>query len=151
MDIILTTGSIARAAIAVVAASICAGLGFGLGVWRYRRALQARETALAELDRLRDSRTLLAELRGQGLALQALAAGLDRLERQWTLDLRHGLAPGRQGCAGYELAIRLAQSGASIDELCASCGMTRSEAELVVRLHRNGASRAAARHLAMAG
>jgi alkylation response protein AidB-like acyl-CoA dehydrogenase len=36
---------------------------------------------------------------------------------------------------GYEIAIRLAKSGASRDELIAGCGLSASEAELVHRLH----------------
>lgn len=147
---IQTAMLISEIAVVMSAALACSALGFWLAASRYRQALRAREAALAELDRLHDARTVLAELRGQGLTLQALAAGLDRLERQWTLDARHGLAPGRQGHTGYELAVRLAQSGASIDELCASCGMTRSEAELVLRLHRDGHSPTGARRLAMA-
>jgi hypothetical protein len=151
VELILTAGLLAQALVALLAASAFAGVGFGVAAWRYRRALQAREIALAELDRVQEGRTLLAELRGQGLALQALAVGLDRLERQWTLDAHHAVAPGRQARAGYELAIRLAQGGASVDELCASCGMTRSEAELVLRLHRVGQSPSSARRLALAG
>lgn len=151
MDLILSGGPLVQAVLALLAGAGLAGVGFGIGIRRHQRALRARETALADIDRLRDARTLLAELRGHGLALQALAAGLDRLERQWTLDARHALAPGRQARAGYELAIRLAQGGASIDELCASCAMTRSEAELVLRLHRDGHSPATARRLALAG
>jgi alkylation response protein AidB-like acyl-CoA dehydrogenase len=36
---------------------------------------------------------------------------------------------------GYEIAIRLAKSGASREELIAGCGLSASEAELVHRLH----------------
>ena len=36
---------------------------------------------------------------------------------------------------GYEIAIRLAKSGASRDELISGCGLSASEAELVHRLH----------------
>jgi hypothetical protein len=35
----------------------------------------------------------------------------------------------------YHVAIRLAREGASRDELIASCGLTRQEAELVLRVH----------------
>ena len=35
----------------------------------------------------------------------------------------------------YQTAIRLAREGASRDELIASCGLSRQEAELVVRVH----------------
>lgn len=36
---------------------------------------------------------------------------------------------------GYRIAIRLARSGASLDALMSSCGLTLAEAELVRRLH----------------
>ena len=36
---------------------------------------------------------------------------------------------------GYEIAIRLAKSGASRDELISGCGLSASEAELAHRLH----------------
>ena len=36
---------------------------------------------------------------------------------------------------GYDLAARLAKNGAAVDELIASCGITRHEAELLSRLH----------------
>src|SRR3569833_3075747 len=36
---------------------------------------------------------------------------------------------------GYEIALRLAKSGASRDELISGCGLSASEAELVNRLH----------------
>jgi hypothetical protein len=39
------------------------------------------------------------------------------------------------GARGYEMAIRMARSGATIEEIVASCGTTRSEARLLRRLH----------------
>lgn len=36
---------------------------------------------------------------------------------------------------GYENAIRLAQQGATIDEIVTGCGLARHEVELLVRLH----------------
>jgi hypothetical protein len=36
---------------------------------------------------------------------------------------------------GYQVAIRLARSGASREELISGCGLSRGEAELVHRLH----------------
>lgn len=36
---------------------------------------------------------------------------------------------------GYELASRLARNGAGVEELVSTCGITRHEAELLVRLH----------------
>lgn len=145
----LKTGSLIELTAVLLAGSVLAGVGYLTAAWRYRRRLRHREVALAELDRLQDLRTLLAEVRAQGQVLQAIAAGLDRLDRHWTVDERHSLVPGRQGKAGYELAIRLARSGASVEELRASCGMTRGEAELVLRLHRDGDSPGRRRGLAL--
>ena len=36
---------------------------------------------------------------------------------------------------GYQVAIRLARSGASREELMSGCGLSRGEAELLHRLH----------------
>ena len=36
---------------------------------------------------------------------------------------------------GYDMATRLAKNGADADELVDNCGITRHEAELLVRLH----------------
>ena len=44
---------------------------------------------------------------------------------------------------GYETAIRMARSGASVDEIVASCGTTRAEAKLLRRLHECGDPRRA--------
>ena len=48
-----------------------------------------------------------------------------------------------RGARGYEMAIRMARSGASIEEIVASCGTTRSEARLLRRLHCAGGATAA--------
>lgn len=44
---------------------------------------------------------------------------------------------------GYETAIRMARSGASVEEIVASCGTTRAEAKLLRRLHECGDPRRA--------
>jgi hypothetical protein len=44
---------------------------------------------------------------------------------------------------GYEMAIRMARGGATIDEIVESCGTTRSEARLLQRLHCAGSATAA--------
>lgn len=47
------------------------------------------------------------------------------------------------GGRGYEMAIRMARGGATIEEIVASCGTTRAEARLLRRLHcANGATAA---------
>lgn len=47
-------------------------------------------------------------------------------------------APASPG-SGYQVAIRLAKSGATREELMAGCGLSLHEAELVQRLHGPGA------------
>jgi hypothetical protein len=51
----------------------------------------------------------------------------------------------------YPVAIRLARAGAQAEELVASCGLARQEAELVVRLHGRSSSEREreARHVAL--
>ena len=39
------------------------------------------------------------------------------------------------GARGYEMAIRMARGGASVEEIVGSCGTTRAEARLLRRLH----------------
>jgi len=48
---------------------------------------------------------------------------------------QHVTSPTPVATPGYEIAIRLAKSGASRDELICGCGLSASEAELVHRLH----------------
>ena len=42
---------------------------------------------------------------------------------------------GTSSASGYQVAIRMARTGASREDLMASCGITRQEAELLQRLH----------------
>ncbi len=44
-------------------------------------------------------------------------------------------SPAPVATPGYEIAIRLARSGATREELISGCGLSASEAELVLRLH----------------
>ncbi len=134
-----------------LAVMLSAALGFAWRWRAYRRADSERSIRLAEQDREQQWRSVQAEIRAQGAAIQGLAGAMDRLQQQLLLDARHVAVPARGGRAAYELAIRLAQSGSSVDEICASCGMSRSEADLVYRLHRDGNSPATSRRLALAG
>ena len=78
---------------------------------------------------------LQAETRSQSAALLALANRLDRMSAQLETASRQAPAAVRHSEAGYELAIRLARSGAATEELVIACGMSRKEAELVTRMH----------------
>ena len=72
----------------------------------------------------------LAELEVRVDATRAIVTTLnERLERP------AGPVPAHSPSPGYQIAIRLARSGASREELMSGCGLTLAEAELVKRLH----------------
>jgi hypothetical protein len=75
---------------------------------------QSRELQLLELD--------LTKLHEQVARLQA---EVDQLKTQQVV------------ATPYTHAIQMAQQGLDVDELAASCGISRGEAELIVALHRN--------------
>ena len=100
---------------------------FALAFIRWRRADERATAALhAQLERS------FNELRSLHETVSVMSARIDSLSERSEIDSR--LAPaGAQ--RGYDVAQRLAKNGASIDELVANCGITRHEAELLVRLH----------------
>jgi hypothetical protein len=76
--------------------------------------------------------------------LELLEASLARIEPRLTalgeqIDTHFKSVTAGSSAHSYPIAIRLARSGAHPDELIASCGLTRQEAELVARLHGNEA------------
>jgi hypothetical protein len=64
----------------------------------------------------------------------ALAARLDE----------HSRSTQGGSSTSYNVAIRMARSGASRQELMSTCGVTQQEADLVLRLHADPAARSAA-------
>ena len=93
--------------------------------------LLTRLTALEE--QLGANQTQLTEARNEIAALATRATGLaERLEDS---DQRRTSAPAATTAPSYQIAIRLARSGAPREELMSSCGLSRQEAELVQRLH----------------
>lgn len=103
---------------------------FALAFTRWRRADERATAALhAKLDRA------FVELRSLHETVSVMSARLDGLSERSEMDAR--LAPaGTAGAQrGYDVAARLARNGSSIEELVDSCGVTRHEAELLVRLH----------------
>ena len=124
-DILFFAG---RAAILLVAL-----LGFSLAFAGWRRAtVRSSERLQADLatalDRLQALSVAQATQAGQ------LAARLEALEQR--IDTRAQLSAASAGAPrGYELALRLARNGATLDEIAESSGVTRQEAQLLVRLH----------------
>lgn len=80
-----------------------------------------------------DISALCSGATGLGNHLNDIEHQLRRLfERQDQIELRD---PAERE---YHNAVRLIQDGAGIDKLIATCGLTRGEAELLVRLHSAG-------------
>ncbi|MEJ0039089.1 MAG: DUF2802 domain-containing protein [Gammaproteobacteria bacterium] len=94
-------------------------------------ALLKRLNAMEE--QLGTSQTQLAETRGEIAAIATGAAAL--AERLDDSEQRRTSAPAAATAPSYQIAIRLAKSGAPREELMSSCGLSRQEAELVQRLH----------------
>jgi hypothetical protein len=73
----------------------------------------------------------LADLEARVTATQAAVSQLgERIERPQQIA-----SPPATASPGYQIAIRLARSGASREELICGCGLSVSEAELIHRLH----------------
>jgi len=99
--------------------------------------LSARlETALGEIRKLSGQ---VAELGG---TLESLGTRLQQVDAQRPVPAP-APAAASVNTRGYETAIRMARSGASVEEIVASCGTTRAEAKLLRRLHECGDPRRA--------
>jgi Protein of unknown function (DUF2802) len=103
---------------------------FALAFSRWRRADERQMQHLCgELQRT------FAEMRGLHETIAVMSARLESLTERAESDSRLppvGVAASQRG---YDLAARLAKNGAGVEELIASCGITRHEAELLARLH----------------
>ena len=102
---------------------------FALAFSRWRRADERQMQQLSkELQRT------FAEVRSLHETIAVMNARMESLSERSEADSR--LAPTGVVSAqrGYDLAARLAKNGAGVEELVASCGITRHEAELLSRL-----------------
>jgi hypothetical protein len=121
----------ALGAITFTALATALGLAAWAVFWRGLVARVSRQQAQMRSLELRCEEQAQA-MRGE---LQRLERSLGSLSDRQESDTRFGsLAPRAKG-SGYEMAIRMAASGATDTELVAACGMSRDEAELVMRLH----------------
>jgi len=80
--------------------------------------------------------------------VRRLGALVRQFEERQTVEVRPAVTPAvtavpRSSTSGYEMAIRMASSGATDSELVAACGMSREEAALMLRLHGRRARSAA--------
>jgi uncharacterized protein DUF2802 len=127
---------------------LAAFAGFAWALVRSRR--QAEEACAQQSARLE---TALGEIRKLSGQVIALGGAIETLGTQLVQSQAQRPAPApapapAQAAAsvntrGYETAIRMARSGASVEEIVASCGTTRAEAKLLRRLHECGDPRKA--------
>ena len=121
LDILLLTGR----AVFLLFSFICATLAFTA----WRRATHAQTQQVLEQSRLVLQRLAQIEARVDATKLSVAELG-ERVDRpQQPPQTAATVTPG------YQVAIRLARSGASREELMSGCGLSRGEAELVHRLH----------------
>ncbi len=82
------------------------------------------------------SQTLAQQLNALDARVNATTTAIRRLDERIERHRQPGTTPLAGAPApGYQIAIRLARSGASREELMTSCGLSLGEAELVRRLH----------------
>jgi uncharacterized coiled-coil protein SlyX len=118
-------------------------LAGALLVFAWALLAQRREFArsfAAQTVAIERSQAQLADLTER---VAALGTALATMAQQAEATRNSPASPPRSAPAkgGYEMAIRLARSGATVEELVASSGATRSEAELLRRLHGGEQSR----------
>lgn len=103
---------------------------FALAFIRWRRADEMRYQRLhQQLERA------FGEMRSIHETVAVMSARLEGLNDRAEVGSRLAPAGTTAPQRGYDMATRLAKNGADTDELIANCGITRHEAELLVRLH----------------
>lgn len=96
--------------------------------------------ALGEIQRLSEKLTELGEqVRELSLPSPVTSQRLAAAAPPPPASLPSASSHGR----GYEMAIRMARGGATVEDIVASCGTTRAEARLLRRLHCAGGATAA--------
>ncbi|AMN46621.1 hypothetical protein ACG33_05815 [Steroidobacter denitrificans] len=103
---------------------------FALAFARWRRADERQTRALQ--DRFEQA---FSELRSLHETVSVMNARIEALGERTESQVRLAPATITSAQRGYDLAARLVRNGATAEELVASCGITRHEAELLARLH----------------
>jgi hypothetical protein len=129
LDIVLLAG---RAVFLVFCFAVAA-----IAFTRWRRNAETTSERFMERTAL-----LLERLSGLEQQIAATNARLDQLQEGLASHLNRPAATNAPA-ASYQIAIRLARNGSRCEELIESCGLTRQEAELVLRLHAPRRTRAA--------
>ena len=120
LDILLLAGR----AVFLLFSFVCAAIAFTA----WRRATQAQTQQVLEQTRVVLQRLAQIEARVDATKLSVAELGT-RVDRPQQAPQAAAVTPG------YQVAIRLARTGASREELMSGCGLSRGEAELVHRLH----------------
>jgi hypothetical protein len=117
---------IACRAVALVGALCVLGWAFS----RWRRSM-ARDTqrVFEQLDLIQ------GELHGLAESVSVIAGRLEAINDKIATTARMAPVQGASVPRAYESAIRLAQRGLPSEDLIAQCGLSRHEADLLVRLH----------------
>jgi uncharacterized protein DUF2802 len=103
---------------------------FALAFTRWRRAEERRMQHLCS-----EMQRTFAEIRSLHETLAVISARIESLSERSEGEPRLAPTAAVGAQRGYDLAARLAKNGADVEELVASCGITRHEAELLTRLH----------------
>ena len=81
------------------------------------------------------SENLAQQLSALDARVNATATAIRRLDERIERTAPPATQPKGAPAGGYQIAIRLARSGASAEQLMTSCGLSLGEADLVRRLH----------------
>jgi Flp pilus assembly protein TadB len=89
------------------------------------------------------SQAIVQQLSALDARMDATASAIRRLDERIERQAPAGAQIQAGAAPGYQIAIRLARSGASREELITGCGLSPGDADLVHRLHgaANGAGR----------
>jgi hypothetical protein len=107
---------------------------FALAFIRWRRADEQNTLRLQQ-----QFERAFAEIRSLHETVTVMSARIEAMSERAEVGTRLAPASVAAPQRGYDMATRLAKNGADADELMSNCGITRHEAELLVRLH--GANR----------
>jgi hypothetical protein len=103
---------------------------FALAFIRWRRVDESHNERLQQqLERA------FGELRSLHETVMVMGARIESLSERNEVGSRLAPAGATAPQRGYDMATRLAKNGADVDELITNCGITRHEAELLLRLH----------------
>ncbi|PZN33131.1 MAG: hypothetical protein DIU71_05880 [Proteobacteria bacterium] len=103
---------------------------FALAFTRWRREDERNTRALhQQLERA------FGELRSMHETVAVMSARLEALSEHAQSEAHRAPAAVTAAQRGYDVAARMAKHGADVQTLVETCGVTRHEAELLVRLH----------------